>query len=198
MRRPTRLFLVGGLGVVASVLLIGGSILLLKIDEPDESVILNTLGEDLPVFWTIKSAKISASSESEVEDSMIFKQRFEAIVSPREELFVAAPKSETIGPFMVISPKSASSEEYTLHGVAASTLSLEKWSTKIVLENSVNDLGQPRSAFDGPTLLTGSEEAIRVAMELKAVRELAARVRSVGAANVQTQVDGAAATPRSP
>lgn len=172
MRTSSRNKLLIGLGCALLVFSIGGSLLFLTDDDPGEEVILNALGEEPPVYWSVKAATISTSSKNEERGSAVFRQRFKAAVAPREDLYVAAPDDESIGPFAVVNTRSAPPKEYTLHGVATSTSLGDRWSTQIALDNSVSGLGIPRSAFDGPVLIAGSARAARVRQELNAAREL--------------------------
>ena len=172
MKPPPRRMLLIGSFAATLVCLVAASLLFLTSDKPDEGVIAHALGDALPAYWSVKSTRISATSRSESEGSESFRQRFESVVAPREELYVAAPGNVNIEPFTLVDAKSGPSNHYTLHGIATSTASLDRWSTEIALDNSVSELGVPRSAFDGPILMAGSEEATRVAEELNAAREL--------------------------
>ena len=185
MKPPPRRTLLIGSGSATLVCLVAASLLFLTSDEPDERVIANALGDALSVYWFVKSTRISATSRSENEGSESFRQRFESVVAPREDLYVAVPGNEKIGPFTLVDVKSGPSNDYTLHGIATSTTSLDRWSTEIALDNSVSGLGVPRSAFDGPTLMAGSEEATRVAEELNAARELTGMVANALLADVR-------------
>ena len=168
-----RLLLVA-VGLAVVVCSIGGWLLLLGSSEPNEDVIVDALGEELPVYWAVTSATISVSSKGETEGGATsFKQRFEATVVPRESLYVPAAGVESIGPFTVIVMKTSSVKNYTLHGIAISTSSNERWVTKFTLDNSVDGLGMPQSAFTGPVVVSGSDAAARVKSELNEARALA-------------------------
>ena len=179
MRKATRKGFFASLGLIALLCSVGALIILFVDKKPDEQVILNALGEILPVYWYVESLTISVSSEEEVEGTTSFKQRFEATVAPKEHLYIATPDNENIGPFVVIVSKTPEFEKYKLHGIATSTLSLKEWSTKLDLDNSVGELGLPRSSFDSPVLVADSEEAARVTERLNAVRDLTSALTPV-------------------
>ncbi len=178
MSKPYRKVLIG-IGSLVVVCVVGALALFLPDDEPDENVLLTALGADLPAYWSVRSVEISVSSKSEDQGLPVYQQRFEAAVSPQEELYVPADDDGgSIGPFEVVSRKSVPTEEYTLHGVATTRAANEMWSTEFVLDNSVSGLGVPRSAFNGPVVVAGSERAARLESELASARELAAAVAS--------------------
>ena len=159
---------VGSAVVVCSV---GAWLLLLGSNEPNEDVIVDALGEELPIYWAVKSATISASSKGETEGgAKSFKQRFEVTVAPRENLYVPAVGDENIGPFTMIVLKASEAKYHTLHGIAMSRSSNDRWLTKFTLDNSVGGLGLPQSAFTGPVVVSGSDAVARVKGELTEAR----------------------------
>ena len=177
MRKWNIRLLLVAVGSAVVVCSIGAWLLLLGSNEPKEDVIVDALVEELPIYWAVKSATISASSKAETEGGVTsFKQRFEAAVAPRESLYVPAASVESIGPFTVTVLKTSAAKQYTLHGVAMSTSSNERWVTKFTLDNSVDGLGMPQSAFAGPVVVSGSGAAARVRSELIGARAIADKV----------------------
>lgn len=176
MSKQNRKLLLTGVGAVVVVCVVAVLALLLPDDVPDEDVIRQALGEDLPSYWMVRTVAIAVSRRNEDAGSPLYRQRFEAVVSPREVLFVPADEGKSINPFRPVREKSAPAEEHTLHGVAATRAVNERWATTIVLDNTVAELGTPRSAFSEPVVVDGSERAARIEADLNSARELAASV----------------------
>lgn len=178
-----------GLGFAALVCVAGASLLFLAGGGPGEEQVRAALGERLPAYWSVRSIDVSVSSKSDDEDSPVYRQRFEATVAPKEDLYVAAYSEGSIGPFMVVKRTSGPAKEYKLHGVATSTSKHDGWATELVLDNSVDGLGIPRSGFSEPVVVAGSDHAARIETELKSARKLAEMV-----ANATRATSGSAVT----
>ena len=125
----------------------------LALDPPSEIEINSALAGELPAYWSIASIEMSASVNDGDEVSPRYRQRFVANAVPKEELYVLATDKGAIGPFAVLITTRTATQTHKLYGIATSILALGKWSTELVMENSVKELGMPRSLFAGRWLL---------------------------------------------
>ncbi len=141
-------------------------------ETPGEAQIMSALSSVLPPYWSAESVDIQASVNDGDEIEPLYRQRFMANVVPDEDLYAAAPRNQALGPFTVVVATRAAAEPRKLYGIASSTLALGQWETKVVLENSVDGLGMPRSFFDRPLIVAGSNEANQVAANLLNAQEL--------------------------
>lgn len=144
----------------------------LALDPPSDVQIASALGAELPAYWTINSVEISASVNDGDEVSPHYKQRFVANATPREELYLRAEDYGSIGPFSVLVTTRTTTQAHKLYGIATSVLALGKWSTELVMENSAEGLGMPRSLFSGPVVVAGSTQADQAVTDLLKAREL--------------------------
>lgn len=144
----------------------------LALDPPGEVEIASSLGAELPAYWLIDSLEVSASVNEGDEVSPRYRQRFVASAVPREELYLPATSNGTIGPFVVLVSTRTTTQAHKLYGTATSVLALGKWSTELVMENSVEGLGTPRSLFSGSVVVAGSAQADQAAADLLKAQEL--------------------------
>ena len=166
-----------GILAVLAVIGIHGPGLAQQVPGPDN--LASALGLGLPSWWTVGTVEIQASVNDGDDIAPRYRQRFTAEVAPREDLFRLVDKVE---PFSVVAAVTPAGTSYKLYGIGHSALEKGKWSTKLEMENSVAALGQPRSMFDGPVAVAGSEgsqQAIETFMQgretAKALAERAAR-----------------------
>ena len=166
-----------GILAVAAIIGFHGPVLAQQAPGPDD--LASALGLGVPSWWTVGTVEIQASVNDGDDISPRYRQRITAEVAPREDLFRLVDKVE---PFSVIAVVTPAGKSYRLYGIGSSTLEKGKWSTKLEMENSVAALGQPRSMFDGPVVVAGSEgsqQAIEAFMQgretAKALAERAAR-----------------------
>ena len=166
-------------GILAVAVVVGfhGPGLAQQAPGPDD--LASALGLGVPSWWTVGTVEIQASVNDGDDISPRYRQRFTAEVAPREDLFRLVEKVE---PFSVIAAVTPAGTSYRLYGIGSSALEKGRWSTKLEMENSVAALGQPRSMFDGPVVVAGSEgsqQAIEAFMQgretAKALAERAAR-----------------------
>ena len=153
--------------VILSGGILGGVIWFLQVDSaPGEETLTTALELELPVWWSVSAITIVATEKYDREQATIYRQRFEAKVMPREDLITVAEDGSRIGPFRMAHTTIRLSDTYILYGVATSGVSGERISIQFVFDNSVAGLGAPRSFFNEPILLEGSERASQVKMEL--------------------------------
>ena len=157
------------LGIVFSMLV---QMPAFALEPPDAFQIQSTLGVELPAYWKIDSVEIAASANDGDEVSPRYRQRFAATAMPKEDLFLPAVNNGSIGPFSVLVTARAATQAHKLYGIATSVLVLGKWSTELVMENSVEGLGMPRSLFTGSVVVAGSAEADQAAASILKAREL--------------------------
>ena len=131
-------------------------------EAPGRIEITSALSAELPAYWSIELVDIAASVNDGDEVTPRYRQRFAADVVPGEDLYAAAPGNQAIGPFNVVVATRTTAEPHKLYGIASPTLALGQWVTEVVLENSVDGLGVPRSLFDGPVVVAGSDQAGQV------------------------------------
>ena len=144
----------------------------LALDPPGVVEITSSLATELPAYWVIDSMEISASVNDGDEVSPRYRQRFMADVVPNEELYLRTADNGAIGPFTILVSARTTTQPHKLYGIATSVLTLDKWSTELVMENSVEGLGMPRSLYAGPVVVGGSAEADQVVANLLKAREL--------------------------
>jgi hypothetical protein len=91
------------------------------------------------------------------------KQRFEAVVTPKSNVYVKDPTFLALfKPYVPIVSTVNAKSSRTLYGVALSTYRAGKWATVIDLENSIVKLGTPRDFFSQPTVICGSQQETRI------------------------------------
>lgn len=146
-------------------------------EAPGAPEVTNALSASLPAYWSIQSVDIRATINDGDEVSPRYRQRFVATVVPDEDLYAPVPGDQTVGPFSVVMTTRTTKEAYKLYGIASSSLALGHWATQLVLENSVERLGQTASLFSVPIVVSGSTEAERTAAELVATQEL---IKTIG------------------
>lgn len=130
---------------------------------PPAELLAQQLSAMIPSYWTVSDIKITASVNTGDAVEPKIKQRFEAVASPESNLYVADPGSaEAYAPYRPIVPTLDVKATRTLYGIAQSAYSAGQWTTKVELENSVAELGKPRSLFTGPTVVRGSERAGKI------------------------------------
>ena len=166
-------------GILSVLAIVGFHGVGLAQQAPGPDDLASALGLGAPSWWTVGTVEIQASVNDGDDISPRYRQRFTAEVAPREDLFRLVDKVE---PFSVVAAVTPAGTSYRLYGIGSSVLEKGRWSTKLEMENSVAALGQPRSMFDGPVVVAGSEDsqqAIEAFMQgretAKALAERAAR-----------------------
>ena len=142
------------------------------LDPPGDIQLTSALGAELPAYWSIDSVEISASVNDGDEVSPRYRQRFVANAIPKEELYLPATDNESIGPFAVLITTRTTTQPHKLYGIATSVLALGKWSTELVMENSVQGLGMPRSLFSGSVVVAGTAQADQIVADLLKAQEI--------------------------
>ena len=144
----------------------------LALEPPGEGEIKSALDAELPPYWSIDSVGISASVNDGDEVSPRYRQRFVANAMPNEELYLSLVDNPAIGPFTVVVSTRTTTQVHKLYGISISVPSRGNWSTELVMENSVERLGMPRSLFSGSVVVAGSAQADQAAADLLKAREL--------------------------
>ncbi|MCC5860221.1 MAG: hypothetical protein JJT90_18885 [Ectothiorhodospiraceae bacterium] len=149
--------LASGLAMVLAIVWPGTAVF--AQEGPDADVLAQHLIMDLPPYWSVQSVSIIAEvNDGDAVDPKI-RQRFEAMVSPRADLFVTAPGDLDLPPPHIRArPTLASGAERVLYGTTRAEMAAGRWRLAIVLENDVSDLGQPLDMFREPAVVQGSEE----------------------------------------
>ena len=160
----------------------------LALDPPGMAEITSALGEELPAYWSISAAEILATVNDGDEVSPRYRQRFVADAATEEDLYLPAADSETVGPFTVLVTTRTATQVHRLYGIATSTQALGKWSTELIMENSVRGLGIPRSLFGRPVVVAGSDRAGQVSADLLKAQELIKTAKE-GIARASTNAD---------
>ena len=160
----------------------------LALDPPGTAEITSALGEELPAYWSISAAEILATVNDGDEVSPRYRQRFVADAATEEDLYLPAADSETVGPFTVLVTTRTATQVHRLYGIATSTQALGKWSTELIMENSVRGLGIPRSLFGRPVVVAGSDRAGQVSADLLKAQELIKTAKE-GIARASTNAD---------
>lgn len=130
---------------------------------PSDDALRAMLTDELPAFWTVEDFAVVATSRLGDAISPQAAIRFEAEAAPTAPLYVLAGQE---GPFDVVLPSApvadpeadVSPAARTLYGVASMTYRAGTWAGDLLVENPVEELGQPLSAFGRPTLVLGSVE----------------------------------------
>ena len=169
MNRPNQTILGFILGIVFSFWF---QMPALALESPGEVQIASALSAELPSYWKIDSVEISASVNDGDEVSPRYRQRFVASAVPKEELYLPAANNGSIGPFAVLVTARTTMQAHKLYGIATSVLALSKWSTELVMENSVEGLGIPSALFSGSVVVAGSAQADQAAADLLKARDL--------------------------
>lgn len=141
-------------------------------NAPGSADITQALKVLLPAYWSIESVDIRASINDGDDVTPRYRQRFVAQVLPNEDLYALGPGDQELGPFKVVITTRPAKQVSKLYGIASSSLTREQWVTNVVLESSVEALGQPASLFSTPIIVPGSTDAERVAAQLLATQEL--------------------------
>ena len=128
---------------------------------PDANALAQRLAMELPTYWEVASVTITAEVNDGDAVQPRFRQRFQAVVSPRTDLFL--PITEPVDRALPISwvrvrPSLSAEAERTLYGTTRADLSAGTWRIAIELESTVADMGQPMDLFPLGTLVGGSEE----------------------------------------
>lgn len=156
----------------------------LALDEPSKEVLASQIAASLPIYWSVSDIRIVASTNAGDAVEPEFKQRFEALVSPRSNLFLADESAkDAFGPFIPVLPTLAADASRTLYGVATSTYSAGEWLINLKMENDVAGPGMPVDLFGGPTVMRGSEEESQLRERLRA--DVAVRLQYQLAAEIE-------------
>lgn len=142
--------------------------------QPSNEALGAAIGNDLSPYWRIEDVQVISTTNRGDEVEPIIAQRFEASISPSEDLY--APQDtgvDSLAPFTGLVPTIGGSDERTLYGISEATLNAGQWDIAVSLENSPEQWGQPRSMFASPTIVIGSAEQSDFMERLKAFDQAA-------------------------
>lgn len=155
-------------------------------EQPSNEALGDAIGHHLSPYWRVEDVQVTSKTNRGDEVEPIIAQRFEASISPSEDLY--APRDtgvDSLAPFTGLVPTISGSDKRTLYGVSEATLSAGQWDIAVSLENSPAEWGKPRSMFASPTIVIGSAEQseymerLREFDQVALEEELAAQRRSL-------------------
>jgi len=127
--------------------------------QPSNEALGAAIGHHLSPYWSVENVQVTSKTNRGDEVEPIIAQRFEASISPSEDLYAPRDASgDSLAPFTGLVPTISGSDERTLYGVSEATLKAGQWDIAVSLENSPEQWGQPRSMFTSPTVVIGSAE----------------------------------------
>lgn len=144
---------------------------------PDNADLSSRVSAALPAFWDVLDFRLVASATQGDPVTPKALIRFEADVSPAVDLFNGT--DQTAGPFKLLASTFPDEQDRTLYGTMELEYSSGSWSGSALIENPVDDLGQPIDFFTSPSLVQGSEKQ----------KELAAMVRDNTVAEAMARMD---------
>ena len=110
----------------------------------------------LPSYWELTSFNVTASESAGTKVRPIWYYRFKATVKLIEDTFEESRKIYD-ATFIIRIRKMGESKE--LYGIATATLKAEQWNLFFDLEENLPvNIGKPRSAFSGKTVVEGTNE----------------------------------------
>lgn len=133
----------------------------------------------LPGFWDVQEFRIVAQAMVGTPIEPRAQIRFEASASPSDDLFVPSG-AENLGPFLTVVASTPDETTRTIYGTMDLTYAAGQWDGPVVVENPVDDLGQPLDSFTVPTLVLGSERQVEVADSLRSSAAAALRIALEG------------------
>jgi len=138
-------------------------------EQPPTKVLSGKIAETLPPYWSVTDIKITASVNLGGPVEPKIKQRLEATVTPKADLFVEDTTTvSSFGPFTPILLTLKAGTVRTLYVVATLTYAAGQWTIELKPESSVVELGKPVPLFTGPTFVRGSEDEKTIVERLKA------------------------------
>ncbi|MDE0531361.1 MAG: hypothetical protein OXI01_07930, partial [Albidovulum sp.] len=168
-------------------------------EPPGEADLQDLIEPELPAWWTVERVEIRSSHNEGDAVEPVWMQHFGVDLQPLETLYVA--EDHGLERFRILVPVRRTSEGFRLYGSARSTLKRGDWEIEIVDAKNAGPLRElPRSMFDEPVAVAGSEEAEQMAAELSAARQYVAEVAgglaqvAVDAVALRQAADEAAAT----
>lgn len=130
---------------------------------PETEIIEASLISELPGYWELMELDATAPVNSGDDINPLVRWRFEAHISPTEDLFkeVSHEANTTI-----VSPTAADDDTTTVYGVASATYRAGNWSVELELENRPYDnRGKPEGFFTGRVVHQGSENEVALIQE---------------------------------
>jgi hypothetical protein len=136
---------------------------------PSNERIADLLAFKAPWVWRIDSVEIEQSQNVGTASAPVHKQRFEAKVSLKENLYklVDDPYQSTESPYEtaqrygnthIVETTEKAGYVHRLHGVATSVYLNGQYNTFFAFENLPADMGRPLNRFEGKVLVQGSPE----------------------------------------
>ncbi|MDA5555794.1 hypothetical protein [Shimia sp. MMG029] len=130
---------------------------------PDIEIIEASLISELPGYWELVELDATTPVNSGDEINPLVRWRFEAHISPTEDLFkeISHEANTTI-----VSPTAADDSSTTVYGIASATYKAGNWNIELELENRPYDnRGQPEGFFKGRVVHQGSEDEVALIQE---------------------------------
>jgi len=156
-----------------------------SLDIPHVDDLVARVNQQLPGFWEIGDFRIVAKAAQGDPISPRTLIRFEADAGPKADLFMVT--GDSVGPFTVVVKTLKKDFSRTLYGTMQLSYRAGQWHGEAVIENPVDQLGQPMDFFPKPTLELGSERQTEIlaAMRSEAVEvayaEMEAELRRISA-----------------
>ncbi len=149
---------------------------------PSNERIADLLAFKAPWVWRIDSVEIEQSQNVGTASAPVHKQRFEAKVSLKENLYklVDDPYQSTESPYetaqrygntRIVETTAKAGYTHRLHGVATSVYLNGQYNTFFAFENLPADMGRPLNQFEGKILVQGSPEERRFTAERERQRK---------------------------
>ena len=149
---------------------------------PSNERIADLLAFKAPWVWRIDSVEIEHSQNVGTATAPVHKQRFEAKVSLKENLYrlVEDPYQSTESPYetaqrygntRIVETTAEAGYTHRLHGLATSVYLNGQFNTFFEFENLPADMGQPLNRFEGKVLVQGSPEEREFTAERERQRE---------------------------
>lgn len=133
---------------------------------PSDSALQADLKSSLPTYFELKSFEAKDKENQGSKAEPLFSARIKARIRAAEATYTAEPTVPSFSFFALpnenkvtyLQKKLEKGEETDIYGVVRATKYEDSWKFVFRLDNSIRDLGQPKSAFSGTAFERGSEE----------------------------------------
>lgn len=140
---------------------------------PTNADLKTSLQNAIPAYWEVASLKIEKRENLGTRTNPVLQARFQAILKLKEDTFTSAERLESVDyarqrDVNFISLVTEKGETVELYGLAVSQIFQNSWKTEFKLDQDpISELGKPRSAFEGKTVLRNSPEEEKFKSEVK-------------------------------
>ena len=131
-----------------------------SLDIPHVDDLVARVNQQLPGFWETAEFRIVAKAAQGDPINPRTLIRFETDAQPKADLFMVT--GDGVGPFTVVAKTLEKNVARTLHGTMQLSYRAGQWHGEAVIENPVDQLGQPVDFFPTPTLELGSERQTEI------------------------------------